>query len=170
MGQCVISRVAFLSLPLCLAVQLLSPCQGRFAVRFRSSSLWRLAILQESVTDRAKTMVDKPLVVFLSVRLLKNPNCAKGLFDSLPIDCHCPVLSMSDANPAKLPLLLLLYSSQRNTRKVDEKRQEKGTRWQRRVEGRWAPWSARAHRARTYNEHATWCFGIMRRIKKTKRN
>jgi len=29
---------------LCLAVQLLSPCQGRFAVRFRSSSLWRLAI------------------------------------------------------------------------------------------------------------------------------
>lgn len=64
--------------------------------------------MQESVTDRAKTMVDKPLVVFLSVRLLKNPNCAKGLFDSLPIDCHCPVLSMSDANPAKLPLLLLL--------------------------------------------------------------
>lgn len=52
--------------------------------------------------------MNEPLVVFLSVRPLKNPNCARGLLDSLPTECHCPVLSMSDANPAKLPLLLLL--------------------------------------------------------------
>jgi hypothetical protein len=52
-------------------------------------------------------VINKPRVVFFSVRLLKKPNCANGLFDSLPIDCHCPVLSMSDAKPAKLPLLLL---------------------------------------------------------------
>lgn len=52
-------------------------------------------------------VLDEPLVVFLSVKLLKKPNWARGLFVSLPIDCHCPVLSISDAKPAKLPLLLL---------------------------------------------------------------
>jgi hypothetical protein len=52
-------------------------------------------------------VINEPLVVFFSVKLLRNPNCANGLFDSLPIDCHCPVLSISDAKPATLSLLLL---------------------------------------------------------------
>ena len=54
----------------------------------------------------------KPRVVFLSVRPLKKPKFAKGLLEleSLPIDCHWPLLSMSDTKPAELPLRLLLMS------------------------------------------------------------
>lgn len=50
-------------------------------------------------------IVYKPLVVFFSVKFLKKPNCASGLFDSLPIDDHCPVLSMLDTKPIELSFL-----------------------------------------------------------------
>lgn len=49
--------MASLMLPLCLAVQLLSSCQSRFAVRLGSSSLGWLAILQESAT-RSRRCLD----------------------------------------------------------------------------------------------------------------
>lgn len=49
-----ISPVLFLSLPLCLTVQLLSPCQSRLAIRFRSSSFRWLTILQGLVTQSSR--------------------------------------------------------------------------------------------------------------------
>jgi hypothetical protein len=100
-------RVVLITVPLCLTIQLLSPCHGWFAIGLGPSSLWCLTIWLKSVVRKYGLVLHKPRVVFFSVRLFKKPNCANGLFDSLPIDCHCPVLSMSDAKPAKLPLLLL---------------------------------------------------------------
>jgi hypothetical protein len=51
------------------------------------------------------TTESKPRVVFLSVKFLKKPNCASGLFESLPIDDHCPLLSIADTKPIELSLL-----------------------------------------------------------------
>lgn len=47
----------------------------------------------------------KPRVVFLSLRFLKKPNWASGLLDSLPIDDHCPILSIAGTKLTELSLL-----------------------------------------------------------------
>jgi hypothetical protein len=97
--------------PLRLTIQLLSPCQSWLAVGLGTSPLCRLAICAcMSIALDVSSVWRKPRVVFFSVKFLKNPNCASGLLDSLPIDCHCPVLSISDAKPARLPRLLVLMS------------------------------------------------------------
>jgi hypothetical protein len=98
-------------LPLRLTIKLLSPCQSWLAVGLGTSSLCRLAICAcMSIVPSVLCRSYKPRVVFFSVKFLKNPNCASAPLDSLPTDCHCPVLSISDAKPAKLPRLLLLMS------------------------------------------------------------
>jgi len=49
-----------------------------------------------------------PLVVFFSAKFLKKGKLASGLLESelVPIDCQCPMPSMSDTYPAALPLRL----------------------------------------------------------------
>jgi hypothetical protein len=99
--------------PLCLPIQLLPPSQGRLTIRLGASPLCWLSIcprLARCCTANYKAI---PRVVFFSpVRLLKKPKFARGLLEleSLPIECHCPLPSISDTKPAELPRLLLLIS------------------------------------------------------------
>jgi hypothetical protein len=72
---------------------------------------WVLAHLGESLVQHNCLLWQgrKPRVVFFSPMFLKNPKLASGLLevvDSLPIKCHCPLLSRSDPKSAKLSLRL----------------------------------------------------------------
>lgn len=75
--------------PLCLSIELLPPGQGWLAVGLGSSLLRRLAIWRDQNGLMGSWVVVMiPRVVFFSVRFLRKPNWASGLFellDSLPV-------------------------------------------------------------------------------------
>ena len=83
-------------------------------------------VSKSEVFETGEIQTDLPRVVFFSAKPLKKVKPDSGLFESelLPIDCHCPLLSMSDTKPAVLPLRLPAASEA--TEKASEARRETG--------------------------------------------